>query len=513
MKKRIYIFFVFLLYFKFCFSQLPGDLDFSFGTNGKILHPSSIYTDGIQGIAIQSDGKILAVGSKNYLKYFVMRLNSDGSIDNTFGQSGIVEDSILGEAYGHDVKVDAMGRILVTGYTRHWNAGWLEDLFVARLLQNGSYDNTFGINGKFISYLSQPMAPEKKNAGRRIIILNDGNILIGGTFDYGTSVNPDFAVFKITASGQFDNSFGINGYVYYHVSGIDALTDIFLQNDGKMLLTGSTFNPVIVSVIRLNSNGGLDNSFGTNGIVLIDFGTPCQSGRSVIQLANGKILLSGSRGSCTSLDYFITRLESDGQIDNSFGISGFNFFDNGSSEGMRSMALLPDNNIILIGASAENLLMVCYDSLGLINNSFANNGSLVVDYGGNNDAALCSVIQPDGKLLVSGFSFDTSNSLIYYPFARLYSTYTSVNEFGSIGFNFSVYPNPANNLINLNFSQQNTLPEYYEIIDVSGKIIFKEKIYSNNTQINIEHLPSSLYLLQVKNKNGVVGSKKISIHH
>lgn len=513
MKKIIYILFLFLIHGKYSFSQVPGDLDFSFGTNGKILHPSSIYTDGIQNIAMQGDGKILAVGSKNNLKYFVMRLNPDGTIDNTFGQGGIIEDSLLGEAYGHDVKVDALGKILVTGYTRHWNAGWLEDLFVARLLQDGSYDNTFGNNGIFISYVSQPNPPTKRNYGKKIIILNDGNILIGGSFDYGTSVNPDFSVFKITPSGQFDNSFGTNGYVYYHVSGIDALMDIFLQNDGKMLLTGKTFSPVIVPLLRLNSNGSLDNTFGTSGVVLIDFSTSCQNGISVIQLDNGKILLSGSRGSCTSVDYFITRLESDGQIDNSFGISGFNFFDNGNSEGMRSMVLLPDKNILLIGASAENILIVCYDSLGLINNSFANNGSLIIDFGGNNDDALCSAIQPDGKLLVSGLSFDTSNSSVYYPFARLYSTYTSVNEFGSNQFNFSAYPNPANSNVNLIFSQQNTLPEYYEIVSVQGKVIAKEKIYSTNTTINISHLRPSIYLIHLIDKGQIIGSKKISIKH
>lgn len=513
MKKIIYIVFLFLLHSNYCSSQIPGDLDFSFGTNGKILHPSSIYTDGIQSIAIQSDGKILAVGSKNYLKYFVMRLNPDGTIDNTFGQAGIVEDSLLGEAYGHDVKVDTLGRILVTGYTRHWNAGWLKDMFVVRLLQNGSYDNTFGNNGVFVSYVSQPNPPTKENYGRKIIILNDGNILIGGLFDYGTSVNPDFAVFKITSAGQFENTFGTNGYVYYHVSGMDALTDIFLQNDGMILLTGRTFSPIIVPIIRLNSDGSLDNSFGTNGITLIDFATDCQSGISVSQLESGKILIAGSRGLCSNQDYFIARLGSDGQVDNSFGINGFNFFDNGSSEAMRSMVLLPDKNIILTGTSAGNMLMVCYDSLGLINNSFANNGSLVIDFGGNNDDALCSVVQPDGKLLVSGLSFDTSSSLGYYPFARLYSTYTSVNEIATSNFNFSIYPNPANNLINLNFVQQNPLPEYYEIIDVSGKIVAKEKIYSNNTQVNVSQLPSSIYLIHLIEKRKIISSKKFSVNH
>lgn len=504
---------ILVIYLTTGFCQVPGDFDVSFGANGKILHNAPLYTNGIICITTQNDGKILAVGSKNYLKYFVMRLNSDGTIDTSFGQNGTVEDSLLGEAWGHDVKVDALGKILVTGYTRYWNAGWLEDMFVIRLLQDGSYDNSFGNNGVFIANTSQPNPPTKRSYGKKIIILNDGSILIGGSFDYGTSVNPDFAVYKLTSSGQFDNSFGINGYVYYHVSGMDYLTDIFLQSDGKLLLTGKTFNPVIVPVIRLNTNGSLDNSFGTNGVSLIDFGTTCQSGISVSQVESGKILLSGSRGLCSSQDFFISRLDSNGQVDINFGVNGFSFFDYGGSEAMRSMLVLPNKDVILIGASGGDMLLTCFDSIGIINSSFASNGSLNIDLGGNNDDALCSVAQTDGKLLVSGYSFDMNNNLVYFPFIRLYSTYTSIYETPNSEINFSVFPNPAKNQIHLIFKSHNLFPVSYEIIDLYGKVVIREKITSLYTQINVEYLPASLYLLQVKNKEDVIGSKKISINH
>jgi uncharacterized delta-60 repeat protein len=513
MKKLIYIATFLLFNHNLTYSQLPGDFDVSFGTNGKILHSAPIYSNGILGIAIQNDGRILAVGSKNYLKYFVMRLNSDGSIDNTFGSGGIVEDSLLGEAWGHDVKIDVTGKILITGYTRYWNAGWLEDMFVARLLQDGSYDNTFGNNGIFVANTSQPNPPTQRSYGKKIIPLLDGSILIGGTFDYGTSVNPDFAVFKITPSGQFDYSFGVNGYAYFDVSGTDALTEIFIQGDGRILLTGKTFNPVIVPIIRINTDGSLDNSFGTNGIKLIDFGTACQSGISISQVENGKILLSGSRGPCANQDLFVSRLDSNGQVDISFGNNGFSFFDNGNSEAMRSMVVFPDKNIILTGTSGTDILLVCFDSVGSINSSFANTGSLIVDFSGNNDNAWCSIMQTDGKLLISGMSTDIPNNLNYYPFVRLYSTFTSISEVISENITASVFPNPANNYFNLEFSPQINLPDVYEIIDLYGKTIVKGKIISQNTKINIEQLPSSVYLLQIKRKGEIIGSKKISINH
>lgn len=496
MSKLFYLLLFSQLIGNFCYSQLPGELDISFGTNGKIIHPSPIYTNGIQSMAQQTDGKTLAVGSCDYKNYFVMRLNSDGSIDNSFGQNGIVKDSLLGEAYGNDVKVDGSGRILVTGYIRHWNAGWLKDMFVVRLLEDGSYDPTFGENGIFVSHVSQPLAPTKENYGKKIIILNDGTILIGGIFDLGTTVNPDFAVFKITESGQFDSSFGSNGYVYYHLSGMDALTDIFLQNDGNILLTGSTFNPVIVSALRLNPNGSLDNTFGTSGIVSIDFGTSHQAGISILQLNNGNILLSGYRGASTNLDYFITRLETNGQIDNSFGVNGFNFFDNGSAEGMRSMTLLPDNNIILTGSSAGNMLFVCYDSLGLINNSFANNGNLIIDFSGYTDNAFCSLLQSDGKLVVSGLSSGVNNSR-YYPFARLYSTYSSLFELDLDKGNFSIFPNPAKETMTIKIPDENNSYNSCSLIDASGREIKQIKLTCSETHIDILDLNPGIYFLKI----------------
>lgn len=78
---------------------------------------------------------------------------------------------------------------------------------------------------------------------------------------------------------------------------------------------------------------------------------------------------------------------------------------------------------------------------------------------------------------------------------------------------FSVFPNPANNQIHIKFEQPNLVADTYEILDFYGRIILSGKITSQNTQINVEHLPSSLYLLQVKNKGVVVENKKISITH
>ena len=270
--------------------QPPEYIDETFGNNGLALFGVPPQTDGIKGIALQSNGKIVAVGNKNNKQFYVMRLNSDGSLDLTFGQNGIIEDSLIGEALGAHISVDQFDRIIVTGTVNHGFGQ--EDIFVVRTLPDGSYDNSFGVQGVFIAYVSEvgPGAIVKRSLGKKIRFLPDGSLLIGGGFSYQINYF-DFAAFKITPNGQFDSSFGTNGYVYYNVSGFNSLGDITFQTDGKILLTGSTFNPIQIPVLRLNADGSLDSTFADNGLSLYDFTTSTQNCNSIKQLADGKIIV------------------------------------------------------------------------------------------------------------------------------------------------------------------------------------------------------------------------------
>lgn len=144
----------------------------------------------------------------------------------------------------------------------------------------------------------------------------------------------------------------------------------------------------------------------------------------------------------------------------------------------------------------------------------------IISTNGTQDVLKGLAITNDGGCVLTGFygNTPTPNPFVLLKLDKwgcLISGCETVgiNELDASNFNFSIYPNPANNLINLNFVQQNPLPEYYEIIDVSGKIVAKEKIYSTNTQINVSQLPSSIYLIHLIEKGKIISSKKISINH
>jgi uncharacterized delta-60 repeat protein len=479
--------------------QAPQYFDLSFGTNGVALYSAPANTDGIRGIATQSDGKIVAIGNKNNTHFYVMRLNVDGSLDSTFGQNGFIEDDLIGESLGTDIEVDHLDRIIITGNVYHGFGS--VDLFVVRTLPNGTYDNTFGLNGVFIAYTAV-LPAYKHSGGLEIRFLNDGSIIIGGVFSFQSN-DFDVAVYKITPNGQFDQSFGVNGYVYYQVSGQNSLLDMFIQDDGKILFTGIAFNPVLIPVIRLNTDGSLDNTFGNNGMALHDFTTNCQTGAAVRQLANKKILVAGTMGPCSQKDFFIYRLDENGLLDPSFGNNGFAFFDNGTSEGVNSLQLLPNGDILLLGGDSNaDFLLVCYDSSGILKTNFGNSGKLIINLYGYNDGMKSTYMQSDGKILITGLSYNMINNMItsYLPFVRLNSFYSPLNELAEIDSHFAISPNPTSDqlTITLRENRPNTL---CSIIDNLGKEVLQFNVSEGDNTLDVNHLDKGIYIVKIDSRS------------
>jgi uncharacterized delta-60 repeat protein len=478
--------------------QAPQYFDLTFGTDGVALYSAPANTDGIRGIATQSDGKIVAIGNKNNTHFYVMRLNVDGSLDSTFGQNGFIEDNLIGESLGTNIEVDHLDRIIITGNVYHGFGQ--EDLFVVRTLPNGTYDNTFGLNGVFIAYTAV-LPAWKHSGGLEIRFLNDGSIIIGGIFS-DQSNDFDVAVYKITPNGQFDYSFGVNGYVFYQVSGHNSLLDMFIQDDGKILFTGIAFNPVLIPVIRLNTDGSLDNTFGNNGMALHDFTTNCQTGAAVRQLANKKILVAGTMGPCSQKDCFIYRLDENGLIDPSFGNNGFAFFDNGMSEGVTSLQLLPNGDILLLGGSNVDFLIVCYDSSGILKTNFGNSGKLIIDLNGYSDGMRSTCMQSDGKILLTGLSYNLINNMFtgYLPFVRLNSFYSPLNELSEIENHFALFPNPTSDQLTISL-RENRSNTKCTIIDNLGKEVMEFNVSEGDNTIDINNLDKGIYNVKIDSKN------------
>ena len=159
--------------------------------------------------------------------------------------------------------------------------------------QNPCLDSTFGIAGISIYSFGSDTITAKS-----IDIQNDGKITVGGYIK--DSINTDFLLVRFHSNGNIDSSFGASGIVrtdYYNGS-IDKAFKLIIQPDGKFLLAGTTENFGIrqLLVIRYNTNGMVDSSFGANGTLLL--GSNLYFEDMAIFL-NGNILLNGCNFSST----------------------------------------------------------------------------------------------------------------------------------------------------------------------------------------------------------------------
>lgn len=271
-----------------------GTLDTTFGTNG-VFNGSSLGSITVEDVLMQPDGKIVFTGGSNpsynqpAQDFAVVRINSDGTRDSTFGNNGVVITAIGGSNdSAHSAVYLPGGKLLVGGSTRGTATSPGAIDFV-RYNSDGSLDQTFG-EGGILYYLvggfnSWPFVYYMK-------LMSDGKILLNGA-------DPIGGVFlaRINADAVFDTTFGTNGYVYTGY----AAGQMTLQPDGKIVIpfSSSNNNGDVFAMARFNPDGTLDNAFGVSGIVQ----TPWRSNLSgyananAVQAflkSNGEIILVGA---------------------------------------------------------------------------------------------------------------------------------------------------------------------------------------------------------------------------
>lgn len=248
-----------------------GVVDPSFGTNGTVLLDKPY----AGAVTIQpTDNKIVTVG---YLQA-VVRLNEDGSIDPSFGPNG---DGTTGAGQdGQDIMVLPTGRILIGG---SYASGQNTYMCVSALNPNGSIATDFGSDGRALADFYG-----RGSFGRAFHIGLDGvgNIISGGIARRKNSSLNVFAGARFLPNGQPDTLLNGTGMVTYAFAGFNNIGyGIAAQNDGKLLLTGSTQmsenGPSDWALVRFNLNGSLDTTFGNNGYTTTDFGGSSEYSRSV----------------------------------------------------------------------------------------------------------------------------------------------------------------------------------------------------------------------------------------
>ena len=394
-----------------------GTLDTTFGNNGKVTtnigaQPS---VDQALHLAIQSDGKFIIAGDTNIggsLDFSAVRYNADGTLDTTFGTGGIVTADFANTGdndFGKSVLIQSDGKILLVG---HSEVNGSVDFAAVRFTSNGTLDNTFGNAGK-------ATADIRNNSSDLVVsatLQADGKILIGGS-SYVNNER-DFAIARFTANGSLDNTFGTGGKVTTDLGVHDWGNSVAVQTDGKIVLAGysemSDHNEL--AVVRYNTNGSLDNTFGTSGKVTTV--NESSEGYSVVLQADGKILVSGRTYNDSTSYFSVVRYNTNGSRDNTFGTNGkvTTDFGNNRSEAM-AMTSQTDGKIILAGnvyiGSNYAYAVVRYNTNGSLDNTFGTSGKVTTVFDVISNAVSVAV-QADGKIIVAGTSDDDFLATRYY---------------------------------------------------------------------------------------------------
>jgi uncharacterized delta-60 repeat protein len=182
-----------------------------------------------------------------------------------------------------------------------------------------------------------------------------------------------------------------------------------VQLDGKILVAGYTYNGSNndFALIRYNVNGSLDTSFGTGGVVQTAIGTGNDFATSISLQDDGKIVVAGYSFNGTNFDFAVVRYNTNGTLDTTFDTDGKVTTAIGAgNDTASSVVIAADGDIIVAGASHngadDDVAIVRYQSNGALDSSFDTDGKLTTAVGASSDVATGVIIQKDGKLLVSG---------------------------------------------------------------------------------------------------------------
>jgi uncharacterized delta-60 repeat protein len=356
-----------------------GSLDTSFGVNGKVITNHN-GNDLSRAVAIQNDGKILVAGTNasgfGSTNFALFRYNANGSLDTTFDIDGKVTTNFNGgDCHASSLVIQNDGKIVVAGDARN---GLGDSGFASiRYNSDGSLDSTFGTAGKVFTLFGNSSASSTsialQNDGKIVIAGSDYTNYVGGG---GTS---SFAVARYNADGSLDTTFDNDGKITtsFGVFTNEAIS-LALQNDGKIILSGNSaianFGTEIFAVVRFNSDGSLDTTFDNDGKVTTTVGTFMNRLYSTIVQNDGKILISGYSNSLNDNVFTLLRYNTDGSLDTSFDTDGIvnSISDSSAYAGAYSLALQNDGKIIVAGLLNNSFAVVRYNNSSLSNNSFEN---------------------------------------------------------------------------------------------------------------------------------------------
>jgi serralysin len=226
------------------------------------------------------------------------------------------------------------------------------------------------------------------------------------------------------------------GKILLDVTGFDEVNQsIAVQADGKILVAGFTFYGGIIetdydySIVRLNADGTLDHSYGTDGRTVINAEVAIDQGYTLAVQPDGKLLMLYTTYNGSSFDFQVTRFTAQGVLDLSFNGTGRADIPAGVNPGNTYISLNADGTILLTGTAAGSAVVVQLESDGSLDASFGNQGTATISSFSVDDAH--ATVMPGGKLLVGGTVF--ADDSYQYALALINADGSRDMQFGDAG--------------------------------------------------------------------------------
>ena len=363
-----------------------GHLDNNFA-NGGILSivdtaaNSDSYSASPVGYAEMNNGKIMVLMSMitttngtSVIKHKLVRYESNGTIDQSFGTQGQIEFQLRDHVYGTQSFYKTEDEnFIITGSV---NTAEFKGSYAMKFDQNGNLDKSYGNNGFVNINLSLP-----NNFFEGAYKDRWDNLYFPIFSDYYPD-NSETYIVKLKQDGQYDNSFGNNGI--QNISNFEVSEPkLYISSNKSIYLTGyhyATNSNFTTLLVKLDSSGRPDSSFGTNGKADNPINDKSGLGHDIIELPTGQILLSGVNSLVNNHQPMIASYSSTGQVEESFNFDGYidiNFNGGATSNGNFIEYNPMNGNAIFIGSSSKNLALAAVKCAnGASINEFENVGTI-----------------------------------------------------------------------------------------------------------------------------------------
>jgi uncharacterized delta-60 repeat protein len=377
--------------------QKTGGLDTNFGVQGVV---TNVFVDKATftttDVRRAPDGKLVAVGvtTEGAGDFVVTRFNLDGTIDTTFGNSGLLITDLGFADRPNTIQIDSQGRYVVGGFVdRTVSGGTDRDIAIARYLPSGVLDSSFGTGGFVVIDLAAVLgAAEADELIEAITFDANGRIVLAGSVSVNGG-NTDMLVGRLTEAGAADTSFGGSGFVVAQFGpGADAALGVTVDRQGRVITAGYAATTGAVSAMaaaRFKADGTADGSFGTAGRLVARVSITDSRAYALGVRPDGGLYLGGysARGPVSSAnfdaDFAILSVNPRGQIDRSFGGGLVTTDFDGFLAAVTDLVVQDDGRVVASGKIASGLGAVSEPLLGVATARYTTKGDLDPTFGTN----------------------------------------------------------------------------------------------------------------------------------